>query len=152
MKIDYAVPLPDKPHILHVGLRFATPRGDEILETPVRRSMWESLPNAAARLAYAQEAAEYHHPRGSRGLEKRATRRATWDADDLAAEQAKWVARQVGKEGNLALVEVTHGGLSVQVWVPLKSVDPEAVIKAAWQAEWDKHQAEQRALAAFNIG
>lgn len=149
--IEYAAAVTEKPHVLHVGLRVTLLDGDLIQEVPVRKSHYEGLHTPAKRLAYAQQCAEYHHPGpGAEGKAKRDARRVAWDADDLAAVQTKWVAHPVGRtEDGQVIVNVTHGGLRVQVRVPVDAPDPTRAIRDAWQAEHDRRQAERAKLAAF---
>lgn len=155
--IDYVAPIPEKPHVLHVGLRDLNADGKPyIREVPVRKAHYESL-TPARQVAYVQECAEFHHPGGPDGAAKRKARRAAWDAADKAAEEAKFVMTPQGfvKDAQGVItgvrVSVTHQGHSCTCVIP---PDP-AAAKTNALAEWTKSKSaadgEKAALAAFAV-
>ena len=178
MKLDYAVAETERPHVLRVGLRY--PKAlegskDLIHEVPVRKSVYETLTTDADRIAYALECAEYHYST-SEAMKK--ARRAAWDADDKAvedariaaerlaeaerleaerlAELAKWVSVPLGKvqdeKGTVYVqVQVTHEGFTAVVVVALDVPDPTQAIKDGWATAKKEADAKTAELAAFVI-
>lgn len=166
MTIQYAVPIPEKSHVLHVGL--LVPNSvekvdpvtklvtmvDGIKEMPVRKSHFTSLgpltaPFNAKQLAYAKQCCEVHHPTDKA---KQAARRAQWDADDKAREEAKFVMRHVATTADGVTVSVTWQGLTAQHVIPNDPANAAANARVAHQAKVDAQAAEAQANAAFNVG
>lgn len=154
--IDYAAPIPEKPHILHIGLRDLDQDGKPVIkEVPVRRSHYQSLPTPARQLAYVQECREFHHASGPEGQAKRIARRAEWDAADKAAEEAKLVMTPQGfrrdKEGVITgvRVQVTHQGHTCSVVIPPDPASANANALAEWTKSKTAADEEKAALAAF---
>jgi len=149
MTIKYAAPIPEKAHVLHVGLLV----DGVICETPVRKEHYESL-TAPQKLAYATECAEVHHPSDPA---KAIARRAAWDADDQAAELAKLTVTPQGfvrdEAGEIVGVQVTvtHQGHTCGATIAADPASAEANALAAWQASKDAADAEAASLAAFAL-
>jgi hypothetical protein len=160
MTIKYAAPIPEKAHVLHVGLLV----DGVICETPVRKAHYESL-TAPQKLAYATECAEVHHPTDRA---KAIERRAAWDADDqaranAAAEEARqaelakltvtpqgFVRDEAGEVVGVS-VTVTHQGHTASAVIANDPASAEANALAAWQVSKDAADAEAASLAAFAL-
>lgn len=151
MKPYHVTPDPRNENILHVGVTVEEDGAPVNHDFAVRKSHWESLKTPKAQAAYLQECHDYHHPAGPDGQRKRKDRRAAWDAEDKAAEEAKWTAKPVGRNGDNVLVEVAHGGLTVQVTVPADAADKAQAIKDAWAVAKAAKDAEAAELAAFAL-
>lgn len=121
MTIQYAVPIPEKPHVLHVGLLVPSSvervdpvtkvvtMVDGINEVPVRKVHFASLgpltaPFSAKQLTYVKRCCEYHHPTDRA---KRDARKAAWEADDKAVADA---AAEAARQAELAKFTVTPQG------------------------------------------
>jgi hypothetical protein len=160
MSIQYAVPIPEKSHVLHVGLLVpnsvekvdpvtgVVTMVDGIQEIPVRKSHYESL-SATEKLTYVTQCAEFHHPADRARAQ---ARRDAWDADDKAKAEAKFIMRHVSTEGDTVTVSVTWQGLTAQHTILNDPATATANAQAAHQAVLDAKAAEAEATAAFNVG
>lgn len=178
--IQYAAPVPEKAHVLHVGLLI-----DGIIrETPVRKEKFLSLgpdkaPFTAGQLAYALECADFHHPNVRGKDAQRVARRKEWDADDkakadaaaeaarLAAEAEAEAARQAelarfivaptgwakDKDGNAVgvIATITHQGHTCTANIGLVPELAEQNARAAWTESKAKADAEAALLQSFAI-
>jgi hypothetical protein len=143
--IEKVIPNPDKPHAPYV--RLVLDDGTAV-EFTVRKVHYDSL-TTAGKLAYAKECREYHSPT-ARG--QREARRAIWDADDLAVEQAKFIMRHIATTDEGVTVSVTWKGLTAEHVIPNDPANATANAQAAHQAVLDAKAAEAEATAAFNVG
>lgn len=177
MTIQYAVPIADKSHVLHVGLLVpaslervdpvtkAVTMVDGIQEIPVRKSHYNSL-TTSGKLAYVKQCAEVHH---STDRAKAIARRALWEADDRAKADAAAEAAKLAKEAIFDMKQQGHvrddkgqvvgvnvvinwQGFSCTAMIPADPANAEANGKAAWQTAKTAYDAEQASLAAFNFG
>lgn len=168
--IEYVSTIPDKAHVYRVGLRtvktvpqedaqgnvvrdaqgnIVMVQRDVIKETEVRTVKWDGLDTAAKRMTYATECAEYHH---TTDMAKKAARRAAWDADDKAAQEAKFIMRHVSTTAEGVTVSVTWQGLTAQHVIPNDPATATANAQALHQAEKAKRDAEAAMVSAFNVG
>lgn len=140
---------PDKQHVAFALLEKDS---GERVEIPVRIAHYNSL-TAAKKLAYVLECAEYHSPVGQGWQTKKASRRAVWDADDKAAQEAKFIVRAIGStEGGEVRVNVTHHGLTAEFIIANDPANVEANARKAFAEYEATVNTEKQALAAFNIG
>lgn len=151
MKIEYAVDHPEKPHVLHAGLRYelAIDGMDLIRETPVRKRHYYSLP-VSARLPYVMQCAEYHHPHDPAVKQ---ARREAWDSNDRAADQARFCVRAMAFLGDRIAVEIKHHGLVYVGGIAqgASSEEFEANCRNAFATYEAQVQTETAALNAYNI-
>jgi hypothetical protein len=160
MTIQYAVPIPEKSHVLHVGLLVpnsvekvdpvtgVVTMADGIQEIPVRKSHYESL-TSSKKLTYAKECAEFHHPTARA---KAQARREAWDADDLAKEQARFVTRNPRLVDGQVAVDVTHKGWTTTVTIPNEPANAEANARTAFDVAYQAKVDADAALAGFTMG
>ncbi len=159
------IPHPDKPHVVYLMLEKDSGERVEVL---ARKAKYDSLTTVTKRLTYALECAEYHSADGPGWSLKRQNRRALWDADDKvvaeaaaaaakAAEEAVFDMKQQGfvknQDGQIVGVNVAikWQGFTCTATIPNDPANAVVNGKSAWQKAKDAYDAEQAALAAFNV-
>lgn len=148
MRIELRGTEPGKPHIQHVALI----RDDGTrVEIPVRKATLRSL-SAAKQVVYVNECAEYHAGTGEGWMERRNARRAAWDADDKAREEAKFIMRHVATTDAGVRVSVTWKGFTAEHLIANDPANAAANAQAAHDAEKARRDALVAETAAFNIG
>lgn len=148
MKALYTGDVPEKPHVLYVGLLC----DDGVERTvPVRKARYQSLSTTAKKLAYVVECFEYHHPSGRDGDTRRATRRQVWDNADKAEVEAKFVVVPIEFAGDMVRVSITHHGLTVKATIPNDPAMAEATCRVAFAEYEALVNAQKAALQAFAI-
>lgn len=153
-----------EPH--KVIMVFVKDSGERV-EIPGRKAHYDTLTKNADRVAYGVQCAEHHSPDGPGWQAKKATRRAAWDADDKAvadaaaaaakaAEDAVFDMKQQGfvkdKDGLVGVsVAIKWQGFTCTATIPNDPANAVVNGKSAWQKAKDAYDAEQAALAAFNV-
>lgn len=122
-----------------------------VLELPIRKAYYESLPTEAERLTYATQCAEYHAPTGPNWKAVRDARRAYWDDQDRLDAETLFQITPIECVNDEIRVEIRHHGRLLVTTVPNSTATLEATARSLFSTYEQQLLANESLLDKFSL-